>query len=104
MFDPSKIAEALKQAQGMQSQFDDALRKKTVEGQAGAGMVSVTMNGKFEVTSVMIDPALLAKQDKEFTESLIKSAINDATQQLQQNVMAQAQDMMQNLNIFGGQS
>ena len=104
MFDPSKIAEALKQAQGMQSQFDDALRKKTVEGQAGAGMVSVTMNGKFEVTGVIIDPALLAKQDKEFTENLIKSAINDATQQLQQNVMAQAQDMMQNLNIFGGQS
>ena len=104
MFDPSKIAEALKQAQGMQSQFDDALRQKTVEGQSGAGMVSVTMNGKFEVTDVTIDPALLAKQDKEFTESLIKSAVNDATKQLQQNVMAQAQDMMQNLNIFGGQS
>ena len=28
MFDPTKIAEALKQAQGMQSQFNDALRKK----------------------------------------------------------------------------
>ena len=104
MFDPSKIAEALKQAQGMHSQFDDALRKKTVEGQSGAGMVSVTMNGKFEVTDVSIDPTLLAKQDKDFTESLIKSAVNDATKQLQQNVMAQAQDMMQNLNIFGGQS
>tara|TARA_B100000925_G_scaffold280292_1_gene250871 strand:+ start:543 stop:857 length:315 start_codon:yes stop_codon:yes gene_type:complete len=104
MFDPSKIAEALKQAQGMQSQFDDVLRQKTVEGHSGAGMVSVTLNGKFEVTDVTIDPALLAKQDKEFTESLIKSAVNDATKQLQQNVMAQAQDMMQNLNIFGGQS
>ena len=104
MFDPTKIAEALKQAQGMQSQFDDALRKKTVTGRAGAGMVAVTINGKFEVTEVSIDPALFAKQDVAFAESLIKSAVNDATQQLQQNVMAQAQDMMQNLNIFGGQS
>ena len=65
-------------------------------------MVKVTMNGKFEVTAVAIDPALLAKQDTDFVESLIKSAFNDATQQLQQNVMSQAQDMMQNLNIFGG--
>ena len=54
--------EALKQAQGMQSQFNDALRKKTVTGQAGAGMVKVTMNGKFEVTTVAIDPALLASK------------------------------------------
>ena len=104
MFDPTKIAEALKQAQGMQSQFDESLRNKTVTGQAGAGMVQVTLNGKFEVTNIELDPALLAKQDKEFTESLLKSAMNDATRQLQANVMDQAQSMMKNLNIFGEQS
>ena len=104
MFDPTKIAEVLKQAQGMQSQFDESLRQKTVTGQSGAGMVKITLNGKFEVTHLELDPALLAKQDKEFTESLIKSAMNDATRQLQANVMDQAQSMMKNLNIFGEQS
>jgi nucleoid-associated protein EbfC len=104
MFDPTKIADALKQAQGMQSQFDETLRQKTVVGQSGAGMVKITLNGKFEVTDIELDPALLAKQDKDFIESLLKSAMNDATRQLQANVMAQAQSMMQNLNIFGDQS
>ena len=104
MFDPSKIAEALKQAQDMQNQFDTDLRKKNVVGEAGAGMVKVTLNGKFEAIGVQIADELLEKPDKDFIESLVKAAINAATQQLQQDVMAQAKDMMQKLNIFGGQS
>ena len=46
MFDPTKIADALKQAQQMQGQFDETLRQKTATGEAGAGMVRVTLNGK----------------------------------------------------------
>lgn len=104
MFDPTKIADALKQAQQMQGQFDETLRQKTATGEAGAGMVRVTLNGKFEATNVAIAPELLEKKDKDFLENLIKAAINGATQQLQRDVVAQAQSMMSKLNIFGGES
>ena len=104
MFDPTKIAEALKQAQEMQGQFDETLRNKTAVGEAGAGMVKVTLNGKFEATSVEIAQELIEKQDKSFTENLVKAAVNAATKQLQQDVVAQAQGMMSKLNIFGGES
>ena len=51
-----------------------------------------------------IAPELLEKKDKDFLENLIKAAINGATQQLQRDVVAQAQNMMSKLNIFGGES
>ena len=64
MFDPTKIADALKQAQQMQGQFDETLRQKTATGEAGAGMVRVTLNGKSEATNVAIAPELLEKKIK----------------------------------------
>ena len=71
---------------------------------SGFYAVIAGMNGKFEAIQVEIAPELLKNPDSEFIESLLKSAINASTQQLQHDVMAQAQNMMQNLNIFGGES
>ena len=48
-----------------------------VEGQAGAGMVKVTMNCHFGVKRVAIDDSVM-KDDKDMLEDLIAAAINDA--------------------------
>ena len=53
----------MKQAQEMQSKMQDMqarLAEIEVAGEAGAGMIRVTMNGKGEVKSVKIDPALFS--------------------------------------------
>ena len=47
------------------------------EAEAGAGLVRVRIDGKFEVLSVAIDPLLL-KEDKGMTEDLVRAAMNQA--------------------------
>ncbi|AHF03289.1 hypothetical protein MARPU_04850 [Marichromatium purpuratum 984] len=74
----------LKQAQKMQEEMQQAqarLAEEEVTGEAGGGMVKVTMNGKYQTKRVEIDPSLLG-DDKEMLEDLISAAINDATQRV----------------------
>ncbi len=75
------IAEIMKQAGQMQAKMADmqaALEKVYVTGQAGGGVVKVTMSGKFTVKAVDIDPSLLKADEKEMLEDLIITALADA--------------------------
>jgi DNA-binding YbaB/EbfC family protein len=70
----------MKQAQQMQENMKRAqteLANVEVEGQAGAGMVKVTMTCRNEVKRVSIDDSLMS-DDKEMLEDLIVTALNDA--------------------------
>jgi DNA-binding YbaB/EbfC family protein len=62
--------------------LQDELAGMEVEGQAGAGMVKVSMTGRHDVKRVRIDPSLLA-DDKEMLEDLIAAAINDAVRRVE---------------------
>jgi nucleoid-associated protein EbfC len=69
----------MKQAQQMQENMRKAQEQLAlieVEGQAGAGMVKVTMTCSHQVRRVVIDPSVL--HDKEMLEDLIAAAVNDA--------------------------
>jgi len=52
-----------------------------IEGQSGAGLVKVTMNGQHELLRVNIDDSLIG-DDKDMLEDLIAAAVNDASQKL----------------------
>ncbi|MEJ7747520.1 MAG: YbaB/EbfC family nucleoid-associated protein [Luteimonas sp.] len=73
------IAQLMQQAQKMQENLQKAqeeLANVEVTGQAGAGMVNVTITGRMECRKVRIDPSVLA--DPEMAEDLIAAAFNDA--------------------------
>ena len=75
-----QLGQLMQQAQKVQENLQRAqeeLAKLEVTGQAGGGMVSVTMNGRHEVRSVRIDRKLFA-DDPEMAEDLVAAAINDA--------------------------
>ncbi len=75
-----QLAGLMKQAQAMQDNMKKAqeqLATIEVEGQAGAGMVKVSMTCKNDVKRVTIDPSLLA-DDKDMLEDLVAAAFNDA--------------------------
>ena len=79
----NQLAGLMKQAQQMQEnmkKMQDQLGTIEVEGQAGAGMVKITMNCHYGVRRVAIDDSLLKgdKDDKEMLEDLIAAAMNDA--------------------------
>jgi DNA-binding YbaB/EbfC family protein len=70
----------MKQAQQMQENLKRAqaeLANVEVEGQAGSGMVKVTMTCRNEVKRVSIDESLMG-DDKEMLEDLLVIALNDA--------------------------
>ena len=75
------IGDLMKQAQQLQSRFQEAQERVNqieAEGQSGGGMVRVTINGKGMAKSVRIDPSLIDPKDAGMLEDLVVAAINDA--------------------------
>jgi len=75
----NQLAGLMKQAQAMQENLRKAqeeLATIEVEGQAGAGLVKVTMTCRHDVKRVSIDPSLLGG-DKDMLEDLVAAAFND---------------------------
>jgi len=74
------LAGLMKQAQQMQEnmkRLQEELASVEVEGQSGAGLVTVVMTCRHDVKRVKIDPSLLS-DDKEMLEDLVAAAFNDA--------------------------
>jgi DNA-binding YbaB/EbfC family protein len=70
----------MKQVQAMQANMQKAqaeIANLEVVGEAGGGMVRITMTGKHEVKRVQIEAAV-AGEDREMLEDLIAAAANDA--------------------------
>ena len=71
----------MKQAQAMQAKLQEAqaeLDHVEVEGQAGGGMVRVTLTAKGAMKGVAIDASLMKAEEKEIAEDLIVAAHADA--------------------------
>ncbi len=64
--------------QAKMTEMQDQLQKAEVTGTAGAGMVSVILNGKGEMKALKIDKSLLADGEVEIIEDLIIAAHSDA--------------------------
>jgi DNA-binding YbaB/EbfC family protein len=71
----------MKQAQAMQAKVQEMqaeLERLDVEGQAGGGMVRVTLSAKGQMKGIAIDDALMKAEEKEILEDLIVTAHEDA--------------------------
>ena len=75
-----QLAGLMKQAQQMQEnmkRLQEELAALEVEGQSGAGLVTVVMTCRHDVKRVKIDPSLLG-EDRDMLEDLVAAAMNDA--------------------------
>jgi DNA-binding YbaB/EbfC family protein len=71
----------MKQAQAMQAKMQEIhaeLERIEVEGQAGGGMVRITLTAKGQMKGLMIDDQLLKADEKVILEDLIVVAHEDA--------------------------
>ena len=97
------IAGLMKQAQQMQDNMkkvQDSLGSIEVEGQAGAGMVKITMTCKHDVRRVTIDPSVM--DDKEMLEDLIAAAVNDAVRRVESTTQEKMSGFTAGLNLPPG--
>ncbi|HHN66601.1 MAG TPA: YbaB/EbfC family nucleoid-associated protein [Thermopetrobacter sp.] len=75
------ITDLMKQMRTMQQRMQtmqEELAAAQVSGNAGGGMVTVTLSGKGEMKAVTIDPSLMKEEEREILEDLIIAAHNDA--------------------------
>jgi DNA-binding YbaB/EbfC family protein len=70
----------MKQAQRMQKAQDEIATMEVV-GEAGAGLVKVTMLGNHNVRRVELDESLM-EDDKDMIEDLLAAACNDAVRRV----------------------
>ncbi|NIM50092.1 MAG: YbaB/EbfC family nucleoid-associated protein [Gemmatimonadales bacterium] len=78
MADLSQLFQLGQQVQGRLTQMQTELAQRSVVGSAGGGMVKVTADGRGQIRSVEIDPAVAAEGDVEMLEDLVLAAVTDA--------------------------
>jgi len=94
----------MKQAQEMQEKMQRAqeeVAKAEVLGEAGAGMVRVTMNGRHDVSKVEIDPSVM-DEDKELLEDLLAAAVNDAVRKVETSSKSVMEEATAGMNLPPG--
>ena len=77
------IAQLMQQAQKLQENMQRAqeeVAQLEATGNAGGGMVSVTLGGRMDCRKVRIDPSVYS--DPEMAEDLIAAAVNDAVNKI----------------------
>ena len=75
------LAGLMKQASQLQSTMEEAqknLANLTVDGSAGAGLVTLQLTGKGEMRGLKIDPKLADPNEMEMLQDLIVAAYTDA--------------------------
>lgn len=94
----------VKNLAGMQSQLKAAQEKLAeleAEGSSGGNMVQVTVNGKFELVDIKLDPICVDNRDVPMLQALIKAAHNAALEKIQDEIKNQLGPMVAGMNIPG---
>ena len=94
----------MKQAKKMQermARLQEELGLKTVEVSSGGGMVSVVVNGKFEVMSLKIEKDVVNPDDVEMLQDLVMAAVNEGVRKAQEMNAAEMAKITGGLNIPG---
>ena len=99
------LASLMKQASQMQAKMEtmqNALESMTIEGEAGAGKVTVVLSGKGDMRSIRIDQALADPNEMEMLQDLIVAACADARRKLDEKAAEEMQKVTGGLNLPPG--
>jgi DNA-binding YbaB/EbfC family protein len=100
----SNFGNMMKQAQAIQRNMEKAqqeIAQLEVVGEAGGGMVRVTMTGRHEVRRVQIEPTAIG-DDREMLEDLIAAAINDAVRKVEATTQEKMSGLMAGMKLPPG--
>ena len=104
MFNKKMLGDMMRQAQILQekmAQTQEEVGKKTVEANAGGGMVTVIANGRQEIVSVKIDPQVVNPEDIEMLQDLILAAMNETLKKSKEMMAEEMKGLTGGLNIPG---
>jgi len=109
MFDMFKglgqFASVMRQLPKIKEEMDrlqERLGRITAEGDAGAGMVKVRVNGRLEVLGFTLSDEAMRGNDREMLEDLLKAATNQALEKARQQVAEETGKMASGLGLAPG--
>ncbi len=102
MKDLMKMMKQAQEIQGRMQKLQEDLAALEVEGQSGAGLIKVRLNGKFEARAVHIDPSLIKPEEAEMLEDLIVAAFQDAKSKAEAAAQAKMQEITGGLALPPG--
>lgn len=98
------LGQLLKRAQRMQDEMQKAQAELTsleVQGEAGGGLVRITMTCGHQVKAISIDPSLVGN-DREMLEDIMVAAFNDALKKVERTVQERCAGMTAGMKLPGG--
>jgi DNA-binding YbaB/EbfC family protein len=96
-----QMQQIMKQVQQMQEQLQKQLDELVVEASAGAGMVTVKMNGQKLLLAVHLDPDVFAAKDAEMLQDLFLAAVNEAARKVDEQLAGRVGNLAGGLNFPG---
>ncbi len=96
------LQQMLAQFGQLQEKLEREVRDIRVEATAGAGMVSVKMDGQKRMMEVKIDPEIFAGKDAEMLGELILAAVNDASRRVDEELQNQLRGLAGGLPNLAG--
>ena len=95
----AKLMGSLPKIKEEAERLQQRLGEINVEGNAGAGMVKVRVNGRMEVLGCTLTDDALKLNDREMLEDLIKAAVNQALTKARQQQAEEAAKMATGLGL-----
>lgn len=96
------LQQMLAQFGQLQEKLEREVRDIRVEASAGAGMVSVKMDGQKRLVEVRVDPEVFAGKDAEMLGELILAAVNDASRRVDEEMQNQLKGLASGLPNLPG--
>ena len=95
-FELLKNTQALKQqAENLQAELENL----EAEGSSGGKMVVVTLNGKFQMKSIGLDPICVDNRDVQMLEDLIVAAHNNAMENVQEKIKEKSGSLLGGMDL-----
>ena len=94
----------LKNIEQMKSQLgtmQEELKQITATGSSGGNIVNVTINGKFEIINLKLDPICVDPRDVQMLQDLIVAAHHDAMSKIQEAIKDKYGPLLNGMNIPG---
>lgn len=95
------LSEIMQKAKEMQTKMQQAQQKLTTllaQGEAGAGMAKVTLNGQHEMKAISLDPSLL-QETREVIEDVVIAAHQDAKRKIDELIQKEMATIAQDIGL-----
>lgn len=96
---PFDLVKNLKDIQGTMDKMKQQMENMSATGSSGGNMVQVTLNGKFEMTDIKIDPIAVDPRDVKMLQDLIIAASRSAMDKIQEQIKENAGAMTGGMDL-----